>query len=197
MQTAGPVLIVQGLVCGALAGAAGVAVLAAVCHAARILLPHALRRWAGGTDRAPTREEQCRRFLEAVFEKPFPRRRPRFLRSATTGRCLELDCYCEELGLAVEVNGPQHYVFVPHFHRTREDLHAQRARDAAKAEGCLRAGVELVVVPDKIPGWEGALGLRGHTPSLAFLAAELARRGRLGPVQGLRAALEVLLSASP
>ena len=44
-------------------------------------------------------ERFCRAFFEQLFARPFPKRRPVWLKSADGSR-LELDGYCEEMGLA-------------------------------------------------------------------------------------------------
>ncbi len=53
-------------------------------------------------------ENKCRIILEDIFDKPFPKNR-----KALNCR-LELDGYCEELKLAFEYNGIQHYKRIPH-----------------------------------------------------------------------------------
>ena len=61
---------------------------------------------------------------------------------------LELDMWCEELRLAIEYNGQQHYGVIPRFHPNGEaDLRRQQANDALKAEACLDQGVCLIIVP--------------------------------------------------
>ena len=92
-------------------------------------------------------ERFCRKYLENRFGKPFVKSRPEFLRHPKSGQHLELDCFNQELRLAVEYNGRQHYEFVPFFHRTIDDFRAMQERDAAKSELCRRYGVSLVVVP--------------------------------------------------
>ena len=67
-------------------------------------------------------EKECRKVLENLFNKPFSKSRPDFLRNPVTGGNfnLELDCYNQELSLAVEYNGIQHYKYVPYFHRNND-----------------------------------------------------------------------------
>ena len=86
-------------------------------------------------------EAKCRTIFEKLFQKKFPR-----TRQALGGR-LELDGYCEELKLAFEYNGRQHYERVPHWHRTPEDFPAQQARDVKKKLLCAERGIMLVVIP--------------------------------------------------
>lgn len=61
---------------------------------------------------------------------------------------LELDCYNEDLQLAVEYQGIQHYEYVPHFHvGDIANFHAQCARDERKRIAVEEAFVALVEVP--------------------------------------------------
>lgn len=92
-------------------------------------------------------EEICRNYLEERFGKPFPNTRPKWLVNPKTGRCLELDCYNEELKIAVEYNGEQHYVFPNVWHKTKSSFEEQVRRDAYKINRCEEYGIHLVTVP--------------------------------------------------
>jgi hypothetical protein len=92
-------------------------------------------------------EDRCREVLEEIFGKRFPTVRPSFLKNPHTGKNLELDCYNDELKLAVEYNGEQHYKYTSKFHRSTEDFKYQLWKDELKAKLCLIEGVELIVVP--------------------------------------------------
>lgn len=86
-------------------------------------------------------EGMCRDVLEEMFGLPFIKSHPRWLG-------LELDGYCEELGLAFEYNGRQHAEVVPFFHRNGEDdLIDQQARDWYKEEVCWENSVTLLSIP--------------------------------------------------
>src|SRR5579884_2904756 len=68
-------------------------------------------------------EEECRIVLEKIFKGyKFGPIRPDFLKNVT-GYNLELDCYCEELKLAVEFQGKQHYEYVQFFHKNKENYY--------------------------------------------------------------------------
>jgi len=87
-------------------------------------------------------ERVCREIFEKIFEKEFPKKRPDWLGG------LELDGFCEELGIAFEYMGLQHYEFVPHFHRNGEqDLLDQKARDIEKRRLCFEREIKLIIVP--------------------------------------------------
>lgn len=97
-------------------------------------------------------EERCREILERIFDAPFPKRRPAWLRNdergTGTGHKLELDCYNEELGLALEYNGRQHRVYPNTWHESKRDFDEQRRRDRLKVVRCMEEGIALIVVPD-------------------------------------------------
>lgn len=96
-------------------------------------------------------ERLCREFLESYFKKPFVTVRPNWLKNPETLRNLELDCYNEELNLAVEYNGKQHYRYPNSFHKTEEDVRNQARRDMMKESLCTLNGVRLIVVPYTVP----------------------------------------------
>ena len=79
--------------------------------------------------------------------KHFEKVRPAWLRNPRTGRPCELDFFNEELKLAVEVQGMQHYVYPNSWHKSREDWEEQVFRDQLKQDVCKRAGIVLVHVP--------------------------------------------------
>lgn len=71
--------------------------------------------------------------------------RPDWLISDLGERC-ELDFYVRRLSLAIEVQGEQHYKFIPYFHRTYEGFLAQQRRDQFKSIVCHAEGVRLFLV---------------------------------------------------
>lgn len=89
----------------------------------------------------------CREVLERRFGKPFPRKRPSWLVNSKTGKRMELDCYCEELKLAAEYNGKQHYEWPNQTGQSKEKFIDQVKRDKLKEVLCQRQGVRLIVVP--------------------------------------------------
>jgi len=94
-------------------------------------------------------EKECRRALQDLFKRPFNKARPDFLRNPVTGGNfnLELDCFCAELGLAVEYSGIQHYKFTKYFHKNKEAFLNQKYRDDMKKRICKEYGVNLIEVP--------------------------------------------------
>jgi hypothetical protein len=97
------------------------------------------------------REGECRRILEKIYKKPFPSCWPEFLRNPESNNKLELDCYNEELAIALEHNGEQHYNYPNGFHKTQEEFIKQVRRDKFKREMCEREGIYLIQVPYHIP----------------------------------------------
>lgn len=95
-------------------------------------------------------ETECRRVVEAFTGKLFPKTRPPFLNNIVSGQNLELDCYNEELKIAVEYNGKQHYEFIPHFHINREAFYNVKYRDEMKKRLCEENNVKLIIVPYSI-----------------------------------------------
>lgn len=93
-------------------------------------------------------EEECKKFVEFYFKKPFQRIRPHFLTNPITQSQLELDLYNDELKLAIEYNGSQHYVFNNMMHHGSKDkFQNQQYRDYMKKTMCKENGIDLIIVP--------------------------------------------------
>ena len=94
-------------------------------------------------------EARCKILLQKLFGKQFNKARPDFLRNNITDgqNNLELDCYNEEMKLAVEYNGVQHYKHTPFFHKTKDAFYNQKYRDDMKLRLCAQKGVNLISVP--------------------------------------------------
>ena len=93
-------------------------------------------------------ERLCRATFEALFHKPFPTLRPKWLKSGK-GR-LELDGYNEELRIAFEYQGIQHYQ-QNYFSKTKDDLKKRQEADKKKRELCRLNNVLLLEIPCKTP----------------------------------------------
>ena len=91
-------------------------------------------------------EEICRAFFESLFGQPFPKTRPEWLR-APSGRRLELDGFCEPLGMAFEHHGQQHYQR-GRFSSTESELSKRLDYDSAKRAGCEERGILLIEIPE-------------------------------------------------
>jgi hypothetical protein len=102
--------------------------------------------------------------LEQTFKKPFPRTKPSFLRSSS-GFLLELDGYNEEMQLAFEHHGEQHYRDIEHFDNSLREI---QRRDEEKRKLCKKSKVRLIEVP--------AIGTRlAPSDALNFIVEELSR----------------------
>lgn len=91
-------------------------------------------------------ERICRAYFEAIFDKKFIKAKPKWLRNKVTGRLLELDGYCEELGIAFEHQGEQHYsectgIFKDQFEKISN-------RDNIKKKLCKDNNVILIEIPE-------------------------------------------------
>ena len=62
------------------------------------------------------------------------------------GGYLELDFYVEEIKAAIEVQGRQHAVFVPIFHKDYNDFKNAQSRDKIKRERCQQRRIDLFEV---------------------------------------------------
>lgn len=93
-------------------------------------------------------EAECRRVLEKYYGVKFPNVRPSWLKNPKTGRNLELDCYNEELKLAVEYDGEQH--FKKTSMGNSKQLAELQERDKLKDRLCRANGVKLIRVSYKV-----------------------------------------------
>ncbi len=87
-------------------------------------------------------EKYCRIVFEEIFECKFRKCRPKFLNG------LEYDGYNEELKIAFEYNGIQHYKYIDYFHKNGKDsLHKQQERDELKRKLSLENNITLIEIP--------------------------------------------------
>lgn len=125
-------------------------------------------------------ERICRAYFEKIFVKEFPKCRPKWLKTPK-GTLLELDGYCEELGIAFEHQGEQHYrtSMSNKFYIPKEKLQQIQSRDEIKRRLCILNGVLLIEIP--------ALGVFIKRKDLqSFLMSELCNKGvdvsNIGPI---------------
>lgn len=85
-------------------------------------------------------ENICKKYFENLFGYAFIKFRPNWLKN-TDGYQLELDGYCEKLGIAFEHNGTFHYE--DKFNR----LEITQKNDKIKYDLCLENNVNLIIVP--------------------------------------------------
>ena len=101
-------------------------------------------------------ELRCGEVLKEIFgeKHSFVKKRPEWLRYPNTkGRrgLIELDLYCEEMKIAVEYNGRQHYEYMPHFHRKGIEQYYQQVKyDEWKIKRCKEMGIKLFIVSYRV-----------------------------------------------
>ena len=95
-------------------------------------------------------ENESRRVIQKLTGKSFHKIRPSWLKNPVTGNFLELDCYNEELQLAIEYNGKQHDTYIKHFHGNRETFYNQKYRDLIKNRMAEEKGVYLINVSSNL-----------------------------------------------
>ena len=64
--------------------------------------------------------------------------------TSTRKSVLYVDFFIQEKKLVVEVNGRQHYEFVPFYHKTKRDFYKSKVRDKDKQEWCDINGLDMV-----------------------------------------------------
>lgn len=93
----------------------------------------------------PINENRCRYILNVLTGYEFISTRDiPWLVNPLTNRRLEIDCYCDELRLAVEVNGDQHYKSDAYY---TTDLEYQVYKDRVKEKLCYMNGITLIIIP--------------------------------------------------
>jgi hypothetical protein len=111
-----------------------------------------VKEYPENTNKRRSRGETiCCKVMQNIYNKPFKTCRPNWLKNPETGHNLELDCYNEELKIAIEYNGSQHYKFPNSFHSSKEKFIQQVRRDKYKAKMCEKFGVYLISVPYTVP----------------------------------------------
>ena len=108
--------------------------------------------WNMSNKRIVTREEICRTIFENLTGKQFKSCKPQFLKIDTRRR-LELDGYNEELKIAFEHQGEQHYKPVKYLNKT-STLESIQACDKIKRERCEQNGIHLIEIKHDIPKYK-------------------------------------------
>ncbi len=96
-------------------------------------------------------EKMTRLILESLFKVPFITVRPDFLSYKVKNKKktkLEIDLYNENLGLGVEYQGEQHFIYTPYFHKTQDGFVKSTKRDQFKRKMCHSNGIYLVEIHD-------------------------------------------------
>ena len=93
-----------------------------------------------------TEENICTSIFEYIFEKEFMKVRPKWLDDNEDNR-LELDGYNEELKIAFEYNGPQHYMHIHNMTDTLQSLLKVKKNDLIKMRKCKIMNIKLIIIP--------------------------------------------------
>lgn len=102
--------------------------------------------------RLPSKGERlCCQTMERIYGMPFKSIWPSWLRNPETGAEMELDCFNDDLKIAVEYNGVQHYQWPNFTNQSYEQFMNQVRRDDLKKRICDRHGVYLITVPYNVP----------------------------------------------
>ena len=95
-------------------------------------------------------EQICRKCLQSLFpgyEFKNSRLKGQII-NPNTSQPLELDCYNEELKIAIEYHGIAHYKFQKFFHRNDpKNFVKMQERDEWKKQSCFKLGILLIIVP--------------------------------------------------
>lgn len=116
-------------------------------------------------------ERYCRVIFEKLFKKRFTKVRPSWLIN-NNGFSMELDGYNEELKLAFEHQGVQHYQITPLFMVNRVALRRRIQDDRRKHILCKQKGIVLIAIPEigtKLPVDQAA----------TYIAQECIKSGRM------------------
>lgn len=109
-------------------------------------------------------ERICCQTLEKIYGLPFTTQRPDWLRNPETGEKLELDCYNDDLKIAVEYNGEQHYKWPNFTNQTYQQFINQVRRDMYKLSTCDKNNIYLIVVPYNVPHDQISSYIMNHLP---------------------------------
>lgn len=75
--------------------------------------------------------------------------RPDWMRNPETGYPLEFDFWLSDAKIAIEVQGRQHYEYIPHFHGTIDNFNKQVQRDQFKRDFCQSANIHFYEISTK------------------------------------------------
>jgi hypothetical protein len=92
-------------------------------------------------------ERFCRFCFEEMIGKSFPKRKDFDWLRNSNGNKMELDGYCEELGLAFEYQGKQHYDLVTKYQDKPTELERRMQDDYLKKSLCNDHNIHLIQIP--------------------------------------------------
>lgn len=128
-------------------------------------------------------ERICRAVIERIFGTAFPKKKPAWLLSKRQTR-MELDGYAEELRVAFEYQGIQHFIKNKRFHSGSATLGRRMSDDKWKAMLCRRHRVLLLQIPHTVPhgGFEDYIRTLAKTCTSAKQANSILNRTTAGKI---------------
>lgn len=87
-------------------------------------------------------EKKCRYILESLTKCKFPKHR--FIYKNIR---MEFDGFCEELNLAFEYQGEQHFRMIKGWHKTASGFKLQQYRDKQKIIHCKKTKINIIIIP--------------------------------------------------
>jgi formylmethanofuran dehydrogenase subunit E len=100
------------------------------------------RQWCPTCNKGRISEELSRTAFEHIFGCKFPKQRPLWLRNSD-GHRMELDGYADEIGVAFEYQGRQHFKAISIYNT---DIEKRIKDDATKASLCEQNNVKLFIL---------------------------------------------------
>ncbi len=91
-------------------------------------------------------ENICREIFELIFNVPFPKIRPKWLKN-DRGNRMELDGHNEKFSLAFEYHGEQHFIPTKFFQQGEKTLDRRKSDDELKRRLCRRMSIKLIEIP--------------------------------------------------
>jgi hypothetical protein len=67
---------------------------------------------------------------------------------------LKLNIYSDNLKIAIEYNGLEHYEFIHWFHKNEKDFNKQKKKDLSKKKLCVENGIKLINVHYSLDNYE-------------------------------------------
>lgn len=101
-------------------------------------------RWCPECGEFHIHEERVRNILNNIFKSSFIKSYPKWNINNKTGKLLELDGFSEELNIAFEYQGTQHFELA--FNKNLEEVQQQQERDKIKKENCENNNIKLIIV---------------------------------------------------
>lgn len=94
-------------------------------------------------------ERICHLYFESIFKTKFKKSRPKWFRNKNNN-IMELDGYSDDLKIAFEYQGIQHYKVDGFINKNESDLNKRIENDLYKYELCKKLGINLFIIDYKL-----------------------------------------------